>query len=78
MSVCLPHPHAMATVTPLCHRLKVSQQELSQCRVLVEETQKKLALEKASVAAGNERINKLERRLIFVTKASSLCEALDV
>lgn len=52
----------------LCERLKVCQQECDQYHDQLQKAQKKLLMEKKAVAAGEERIQKLERRLIFVTK----------
>lgn len=43
-------------------------QELSQCHQTLVETQKMHAIEKEALAASEEKIQKLERRLIFVTK----------
>ena len=47
------------------------QQELSQCHQKLTETQKMHANEKEALAAAQEKIQKLERRLIFVTKVSN-------
>jgi len=51
-------------------RLKLTAQELARCQCKLRETQEKLAVEREAVAAGEEKLQKLERRLIFVTKAS--------
>ena len=45
------------------------QEELKQCYSSLKQTQALLKQEKASSSVLEERVHKLERRLIFVTKA---------
>lgn len=50
-------------------RFKVCEGELIDSSYQLQEAQKQLKVEKEALAAAEEKIQKLERRLIFVTKA---------
>lgn len=48
------------------------EQELSQCHQMLVETKKMHAIETEALAAAEEKIQKLERRLIFVARVGNI------
>lgn len=64
----LPAQQAKFTLR-LLYRLKVCEEKLFQTSKQLQEAKRTIELERASLATAQEKMQKLERRLIFVTKA---------